>query len=172
MGIFGIFGFLFQKGRVAERLGRGLQNLVQRFESARDLKQKMPPRNRGHFYFAKRSAKPSLSTPFCKIKITACVAGGDLLLECPPPRMAASAASSQSAHGKPQLHPPQSQRKRAPRAPDLTTFPTVSRNPAKSHQSQTTTNPVYFSNVSINLSSNPFPIKYSTSSTLSTPTSA
>ena len=25
------------KGRVAERLGRGLQNLVQRFESARDL---------------------------------------------------------------------------------------------------------------------------------------
>lgn len=26
-----------QKGRVAERLGRGLQNLIQRFESARDL---------------------------------------------------------------------------------------------------------------------------------------
>ncbi len=26
------------KGRVAERLGRGLQNLVQRFKSARDLK--------------------------------------------------------------------------------------------------------------------------------------
>ena len=26
-------------GRVAERLGRGLQNLVQRFESARDLKE-------------------------------------------------------------------------------------------------------------------------------------
>lgn len=30
--------YLFQKGRVAEWLGRGLQNLVQRFKSARDLK--------------------------------------------------------------------------------------------------------------------------------------
>jgi hypothetical protein len=31
------FAFRFTQGRVAERLGRGLQNLVQRFESARDL---------------------------------------------------------------------------------------------------------------------------------------
>ncbi len=29
--------YFFQKGRVAEWLGRGLQNLVQRFKSARDL---------------------------------------------------------------------------------------------------------------------------------------
>lgn len=29
------------KGRVAERLGRGLQNLVQRFKSARDLKKSL-----------------------------------------------------------------------------------------------------------------------------------
>ena len=31
-------GRIFQKGRVAEWLGRGLQNLVQRFESALDLR--------------------------------------------------------------------------------------------------------------------------------------
>ncbi len=36
-GIFLTFGIPRRKGRVAERLGRGLQNLVQRFESARDL---------------------------------------------------------------------------------------------------------------------------------------
>ncbi len=32
--------FTLKKGPVAEWLGRGLQNLVQRFESARDLKKK------------------------------------------------------------------------------------------------------------------------------------
>jgi hypothetical protein len=31
------FAIHLTNGRVAERLGRGLQNLVQRFESARDL---------------------------------------------------------------------------------------------------------------------------------------
>ena len=35
--IFTIFAVLKRKGRVAEWLGRGLQNLVQRFESASDL---------------------------------------------------------------------------------------------------------------------------------------
>jgi hypothetical protein len=35
--IISTFAFRFEKGRVAEWLGRGLQNLVQRFESARDL---------------------------------------------------------------------------------------------------------------------------------------
>lgn len=35
-----IFGFRKSKnGRVAERLGRGLQNLVRRFESAPDLRE-------------------------------------------------------------------------------------------------------------------------------------
>lgn len=33
-----MFALDFEKGRVAEWLGRGLQNLVQQFESARDLK--------------------------------------------------------------------------------------------------------------------------------------
>ena len=38
------------KGRVAERLGRGLQNLVQRFKSARDLKKSLQE-TAGIFYF-------------------------------------------------------------------------------------------------------------------------
>ena len=33
-----------KKGRVAERLGRGLQNLVQRFKSARDLGRGLTPK--------------------------------------------------------------------------------------------------------------------------------
>ena len=37
------FALTLKKGPVAERLGRGLQNLVQRFESARDLQK--PPTN-------------------------------------------------------------------------------------------------------------------------------
>src|SRR5204863_7407140 len=36
--MFAALKYLFQKGRVAEWLGRGLQNLVQRFKSARDLR--------------------------------------------------------------------------------------------------------------------------------------
>ncbi len=39
--------FKLPHGRVAERLGRGLQNLVQRFKSARDLKQSTLSRLRG-----------------------------------------------------------------------------------------------------------------------------
>ncbi len=39
---FYTFAIRFTKGRVAERLGRGLQNLVQRFESARDLYNSIP----------------------------------------------------------------------------------------------------------------------------------
>jgi hypothetical protein len=38
-----------QKGRVAERLGKGLQNLVQRFESARDLAIERLPKRRPFF---------------------------------------------------------------------------------------------------------------------------
>ncbi len=46
-GGFIIFAIRLTQGPVAERLGRGLQNLVQRFESARDLNEK--PRNSGVF---------------------------------------------------------------------------------------------------------------------------
>src|ERR1041385_5392871 len=42
--MFAALKYLLKKGRVAEWLGRGLQNLVQRFKSARDL--------RFTFYFA------------------------------------------------------------------------------------------------------------------------
>ncbi|MFM2251304.1 MAG: hypothetical protein RLZZ358_2234, partial [Bacteroidota bacterium] len=42
-------------GRVAEWLGRGLQNLVQRFESARDLFKKHPYRV---FFFALKLCSP------------------------------------------------------------------------------------------------------------------
>ncbi|MEN9331522.1 MAG: hypothetical protein RLZZ94_612 [Bacteroidota bacterium] len=41
------------KGRVAERLGRGLQNLVQRFKSARDLRNPWL-NSTGDFYFTIR----------------------------------------------------------------------------------------------------------------------
>ncbi len=39
------------EGLVAERLGRGLQNLVQRFESARDLNKKGRLKFNRPFYF-------------------------------------------------------------------------------------------------------------------------
>ncbi len=39
------------KGRVAERLGRGLQNLVQQFKSARDLREKPLRYYRSGFLF-------------------------------------------------------------------------------------------------------------------------
>ena len=42
-----------EKGRVAEWLGRGLQNLVQRFESARDLKVNHKPPQSGGFFVLK-----------------------------------------------------------------------------------------------------------------------
>jgi hypothetical protein len=38
-------------GRVAEWLGRGLQNLARRFESARDLKTKKPFSNEKGFFY-------------------------------------------------------------------------------------------------------------------------
>lgn len=37
-----MFAFLVKNGRVAEWLGRGLQNLVQQFKSARDLRVRAP----------------------------------------------------------------------------------------------------------------------------------
>jgi hypothetical protein len=49
--IFFMFAPL-KKGRVAERLGRGLQNLVQRFKSARDLNTNiLSPLGEGMFCF-------------------------------------------------------------------------------------------------------------------------
>jgi hypothetical protein len=48
-------------GRVAERLGRGLQNLLQRFESARDLNLKKIPLKRDFFIFTKQRERSSHS---------------------------------------------------------------------------------------------------------------
>ena len=45
-----IFAALKRKGRVAEWLGRGLQNLVQRFESALDLKLKYLKRKKAYYH--------------------------------------------------------------------------------------------------------------------------
>jgi hypothetical protein len=49
-----ICGLEKRDGPVAERLGRGLQNLVQRFESARDLKENPCEFSQGFFVFVKK----------------------------------------------------------------------------------------------------------------------
>jgi hypothetical protein len=54
-------------GRVAERLGRGLQNLVQQFESARDLNKNVPVPLRGMGIFV--FSLPSLLEQSKKTKI-------------------------------------------------------------------------------------------------------